>query len=212
MIKDIVKIKALDTCFESIEVYSLHGTSVDIVAKMHGANFVVISSFTIEQVDAYLITIKREVEILTIVATAKVGEVDGVAKEYPLPANIRTNLIRWFGSKINGLSALANKFVALEGVGVLKHSGEIILLLLDIISIYTRKILQLIMQTTQKPLLLFTADIGKISAGAGKLSTIEIVATLSVALPKSWCAKTENGKHTNKNNKQRRTEYFFINN
>ena len=112
MIKDIVKIKALDTCFESIEVYSLHGTSVDIVVKMHGANFVVISSFTIEQVNAYLITIEREVEILTIVATAKVGEVDGVAKEYPLPANIRTNLIRWFGSEVDGLSALANKLVA----------------------------------------------------------------------------------------------------
>ena len=122
---------------------------------MHGANFVVVASFAIEQVDAYLITIEREVEILTIVATAKVGEVDGVAKENPLPTNIRSNLIRWLGSEVDGLSALANKLVALEGVGVLKHSCEIILLLLDIVSINTRKILQLIMQTTQKTLLLF---------------------------------------------------------
>lgn len=53
---------------------------------------IVVAGLAIEEVDANLRTVEREVELLLVVAVAEVLDVECVTEEQPSPADVRTNL------------------------------------------------------------------------------------------------------------------------
>ena len=75
--------------------------------------------------------VKAEVELRRLSQTARMADVEGVAQEYPSPAEVGTHLYAGFGLGGNGLCQAvlrrARKLVDLVIVGVLRHGREVVI-------------------------------------------------------------------------------------
>ena len=102
---------------------------------------IVVAGLAIEEVDANLRTVEREVELLLVVAVAEVLDVECVTEEQPSPADVGTNLDGRPRGEHKVVAASGADGVRLIRVGVLHHEREIVFLRLDVVGVHPAEVL-----------------------------------------------------------------------
>ena len=138
MVEDVVGIEARNACLDAAEGSSVEPSDVDVLAQSGIAYLVVVACAPVEEVYAYLRRIEAHDELLFQVAQADVGQLEGVACEYPAPAEVRSHLQLHVGREGDRLRIVANaaQYVEVIVLRGLQHHREIIMLGLYVGRIY----------------------------------------------------------------------------
>ena len=112
---------------------------VDAFANGHTADFVVVARFAIEQVYAETRGIDADVVFLSgtfLLFQEHVFDIDGIAKEYPSPAEVWSHLNQRRGCKGDALSVGGLQAIEFVGGDALQHHREIVALRFYVVGVY----------------------------------------------------------------------------
>ena len=142
VVGDVIEVETAYVGMQSAEVHTPQRADVNlcIVAEFYPADMVIVSGRAIEQVYADLIAVEAEVDSCAFVAAAQVGHVQRVAKEYPSPTEVRTDLVAGGRRQVYTLLVAVGYTVHLVGVRVLQHDRIVIFLRLDVVGVKSGKV------------------------------------------------------------------------
>ena len=145
MIEDVVEVDAFHAGAESIERCAAQRSCVDALTEPEIPDFIVVARLPVVQVYAEKIGVETHAEFLPLAVFMReidVVDVESIAKEYPSPPEIRTELIVWLRREDGAVVAIIGYAIGLKRISILQHKGIVVVLRLNIVGINTAETFQ----------------------------------------------------------------------